>query len=85
MSFADLKKKSGSFDKLQAELEKVNNPVQSFADDRFWKPELDKSGNGFAVIRSFRNPLVKIYRGFGFGVMLSKDQVVGTLKTLSLR
>ena len=38
MSFADLKKKSGSFDKLQAELERVNNPVQSFADDRFWKP-----------------------------------------------
>ena len=43
MSFADLKKKSGSFEKLQAELEKVNNPVTSFADDRFWKPELDKS------------------------------------------
>ncbi|HIC84586.1 MAG TPA: single-stranded DNA-binding protein [Nitrososphaerales archaeon] len=51
MSFADLKKKAGSFEKLQEELEKVNNPVTSFADDRFWKPELDKSGNGFAVIR----------------------------------
>ena len=56
MSFADLKKKSGSFDKLQAELEKVNNPVQSFADDRFWKPELDKSGNGYAVIRFLPQP-----------------------------
>ena len=32
MSFADLKKKSGSFEKLQAELDKVNNPVTSFAD-----------------------------------------------------
>ena len=42
MSFKDLKKKSGSFEKLQAELEKTNNPVTSFADDRFWKPELDK-------------------------------------------
>ena len=31
MSFADLKKKSGSFEKLQAELDKVNNPVTSFA------------------------------------------------------
>ena len=51
MSFADLKKKSGSFEKLQAELDKVNNPVTSFGDDRFWKPELDKSGNGYAVIR----------------------------------
>ena len=50
MSFKDLKKKSGSFEKLQAELEKVNNPVTSFNDDRFWKPELDKSGNGYAVI-----------------------------------
>ena len=56
MSFADLKKKSGSFDKLQAELEKTNNPVTSFADDRFWKPELDKSGNGYAVIRFLPQP-----------------------------
>ena len=56
MSFKDLKKKSGSFEKLQAELEKTNNPVTSFADDRFWKPELDKSGNGFAVIRFLPQP-----------------------------
>ena len=56
MSFADLKKKSGSFEKLQAELDKVNNPVTSFADDRFWKPELDKSGNGYAVIRFLPQP-----------------------------
>jgi len=56
MSFADLKKKSGSFEKLQAELDKVNNPVASFGDDRFWKPELDKSGNGYAVIRFLPQP-----------------------------
>ena len=56
MSFKDLKKKSGSFEKLQAELEKVNNPVTSFNDDRFWKPELDKSGNGYAVIRFLPQP-----------------------------
>ena len=56
MSFADLKKKSGSFEKLQTELEKVNNPVTSFADDRFWKPELDKSGNGYAIIRFLPQP-----------------------------
>ena len=56
MSFADLKKKSGSFEKLQAELDKVNNPVTSFGDDRFWKPELDKSGNGYAVIRFLPAP-----------------------------
>ena len=56
MSFKDLKKKSGSFEKLQAELEKTNNPVTSFSDDRFWKPELDKSGNGYAVIRFLPQP-----------------------------
>ena len=56
MSFKDLKKKSGNFEKLQTELEKVNNPVTSFADDRFWKPELDKSGNGYAIIRFLPQP-----------------------------
>ena len=56
MSFADLKKKSGSFEKLQTELEKVNNPGTSFADDRCWKPELDKSGNGYAIIRFLPQP-----------------------------
>ena len=56
MSFSDLKQKAGNFEKLQAELEKVNNPVTSFADDRFWKPELDKSGNGYAIIRFLPQP-----------------------------
>ena len=56
MSFSDLKEKAGNFEKLQAELEKVNNPVTSFADDRFWKPELDKSGNGYAIIRFLPQP-----------------------------
>ena len=52
MSFAALKKSSGKFDKLQVELEKLNSPVTTnFSDDRFWKPELDKSGNGYAIIR----------------------------------
>jgi len=52
MTFAALKKSSGNFDKLQAELEKINQPVtNSFDDNRFWKPELDKTGNGYAIIR----------------------------------
>ena len=53
MSFSALKKSSGKFDKLQNELEKLNSPTStsSFQDDRFWKPELDKSGNGYAIIR----------------------------------
>ena len=53
MSFASLKKQSnlGSLTaKLVKEVEKVNN-ASSGGDDRLWKPELDKTGNGYAVIR----------------------------------
>ena len=58
MSFATLKKSSCKFDKLQAELEKLNNPVNTnnFDDDRFWKPELDKTGNGYAILRFLPQP-----------------------------
>ena len=54
MSFADLKRSRGNFDKLTKELEKVTQPTtnnNSSDDNRFWKPELDKTGNGYAVIR----------------------------------
>ena len=54
MSFANLKRSRGNFDKLTKELEKVATPTtnnNSSGDDRFWKPELDKTGNGYAVIR----------------------------------
>ena len=54
MSFANLKRSRSNFDKLTKELEKVSTPTTSqnrSQDDRFWKPELDKSGNGYAVIR----------------------------------
>ena len=57
MTFAALKKSSGNFDKLQVELEKLNKPVtNSFDDNRFWKPELDKTGNGYAIIRFLPQP-----------------------------
>ena len=57
MSFAALKKSSGKFDQLQTELEKLNTPVtNSFDDNRFWKPELDKTGNGYAIIRFLPQP-----------------------------
>ncbi len=58
MSFASLKKQSnlGSLTaKLVKEVEKVNNS-SSGGDERLWKPELDKSGNGFAVIRFLPAP-----------------------------
>ena len=55
MSFAELKKKSSSnFQFLQKELEKSSS--NNNADDRFWKPEVDASGNGYAVIRFLPAP-----------------------------
>ena len=58
MSFADLKKQSslGSLtQKLVKEVEKMNN-TGGGADERLWKPELDKTGNGYAVIRFLPAP-----------------------------
>ena len=57
MSFAALKKNSNSsFDKLTQELEKISSSEKSGGDNRLWKPELDKSGNGYAVIRFLPAP-----------------------------
>ena len=58
MSFADLKKQSslGSLtSKLVKEVEKMNN-TSGGGDDRLWKPEMDKTGNGYAVIRFLPAP-----------------------------
>lgn len=58
-TFAALKKSSGSIDKLARELEKLNAPATNSSEDtRFWKPELDKAGNGFATIRFLPAPAV---------------------------
>jgi hypothetical protein len=55
MSFTDLKRKSQSnFQFLQKELEKSSTTTG--ADTRLWKPELDASGNGYAVIRFLPAP-----------------------------
>ena len=51
MSFADFKKRSkSSISSLTSKLEEMNSK-ESYKDDRFWRPELDKSSNGYAVIR----------------------------------
>jgi hypothetical protein len=56
MSFADLKRKSqNNFQFLQKELEK-SSTEKTGADERLWKPELDASGNGYAVIRFLPAP-----------------------------
>ena len=58
MSFKDLKKQSslGSLtQKLVKEVEKMNT-TSGGADERLWKPELDKTGNGYAVVRFLPAP-----------------------------
>ena len=52
MSLDTLKRNSG-LDKLLTAVQKDTAPVekQSYVDERFWKPELDKTGNGYAVLR----------------------------------
>ena len=58
MSFENLKKQSrlGSLtSKLVKEVEKMSSNSSS-SDDRLWKPEMDKTGNGFAVVRFLPAP-----------------------------
>ena len=58
MSFSNLKKQSslGSLTaKLVQQVEKMNKGSNG-ADDRLWKPEVDKAGNGYAVIRFLPAP-----------------------------
>ena len=53
MSFAQLKQNRDQISKLIQAAEKANGPSEkkSYVDERFWKPTVDKAGNGYAVIR----------------------------------
>ena len=55
MSFASLKK--SSFQDLLAKADTLNkSEAKSGPDERLWKPEVDKAGNGYAVIRFLPAP-----------------------------
>ena len=58
MTLAALKKsRNSSIDKLLNAAEKLNEqPERSGPDERLWKPTVDKSGNGYAVIRFLPAP-----------------------------
>ena len=58
LDFSALKKGRGNFDSLMKEVEKIATPQTegSQKDDRFWQPEVDKAGNGYAVIRFLPPP-----------------------------
>lgn len=50
-SFSDFKKRSrDSIGSLTAKLDQMNKK-ESYKDERFWTPQRDSSGNGYAVIR----------------------------------
>lgn len=59
-SFADLKKsRNKDMETLTAQVSKLSSKdgeKKSYIDDRFWKPLVDKAGNGFAVIRFLPAP-----------------------------
>lgn len=56
-SFAALKQsRTSSFDKLNSQLQKMNSGGYSNDDDQYWKPDVDKAGNGYAVIRFLPAP-----------------------------
>jgi hypothetical protein len=59
-SFANLKRNRNSFEKLSKAVEATStgSDANSKDDNRFWQPEVDKAGNGMAVIRFLPAPAV---------------------------
>jgi hypothetical protein len=57
-SFANLKRNSSNLDKLAKAIEQLNTSETPTKEDNFWKPEVDKAGNGYAVIRFLPQPSV---------------------------
>jgi hypothetical protein len=50
-------KKTNSLDKLRSAMESSSKPnAAPSKDERFWQPDVDKSGNGYAVIRFLDAP-----------------------------
>jgi len=59
-SFANLKRNRSSLDKLTKALEQTTQTAEAGSkdDNRFWQPEVDKAGNGMAIIRFLPAPAV---------------------------
>lgn len=82
------KTSSTAFAKITNELSKAANPqTKSYEDDRFWKIEADKAGNGSAVIRFLpardddELPWVKMYT-HGFKGPTGKWYIENSLSTI---
>lgn len=89
LDFSALKQNRGTFDTLMKEVEKIATPQtqDSAKDDRFWQPEVDKAGNGYAVIRFLppskgeELPWVRIWN-HGFKGPTGKWYIENSLTTL---
>lgn len=56
-SFSALKKaRTNSFDKLNSQLQKMTTPSAGNGNEDYWKLEVDKAGNGYAVFRFLPAP-----------------------------
>ena len=82
MDFETLKQSSSNFDALTKALDEKLSPEDNkdkskYQDERLWKPELDKSGNGYAVLRFLPAPEGEDMLGQEFGLTHFKDLVVG--------
>jgi len=58
MSAFENLRRSSNLDKLSKAIEKLNTAESPTKEDNFWKPEVDKAGNGYAVIRFLPQPSV---------------------------
>ena len=55
--FSNLKKQSGNYDKLAKAIEALNTSSEAASGkENFWRPEVDKAGNGMATIRFLPAP-----------------------------
>lgn len=89
LDFNALKQNRGGFDSLMKEVEKIATPQtqDNSKDDRFWQPEVDKAGNGYAVIRFLPStkgeelPWVRIWN-HGFQGPTGKWFIENSLTTL---
>jgi len=89
MSLSQLKKSSGNLNRLLQEVEKIDKPQSNNGqDDRFWRAETDKSGNGYAVIRFLPEcegedlPWVRLF-SHGFQGPTGKWYIENSLTTLN--
>ena len=66
VTFADLKRTQGSLEKIQQETQALQK--KSFAkDERYWRLQTDKSGDGSAVIRFLPGPAKSVERLWSYG------------------